>query len=148
MTSSDWMLVALRVAHSVAAVVWLSGGVYFVLALRPALQEADSAGQAVIAAAQRAYGDWAQIATIVLLGTGVVLTFERLSDGTGGLTYVALLAVKVAAGVWAFALVRARTRRQRRRNQRSRSELILTLGFVAFTLGVVLATLYGRGFVV
>jgi uncharacterized membrane protein len=141
------MLVALRVAHSVAAVVWLGGGVYFVLALRPALQEADSAGQAVVSAAQRAYGEWSKIATIVLLGTGVVLTFERLSDGTGGLTYVALLAAKVVAGVWAFVLVRARIRPRRRRNQRSSSELILTLGFVAFTLGVILATLYGRGFI-
>lgn len=141
------MLVALRVAHSVAAVVWLGGGVYFVLALRPALQEADSAGRAVVSAAQRAYGEWSQIATIVLLGTGVVLTFERLSDGTGGLTYVALLAAKVIAGVWAFVLVQARIRPRRRRNQRSSSELILTLGFVAFTLGVVLATLYGRGFI-
>ncbi|CAN5499040.1 hypothetical protein BH24CHL1_BH24CHL1_01770 [soil metagenome] len=147
MTSSDWMLVLLRVAHSVAAVVWLGGGVYFFLALRPALQEADSAGQAVAAAAQRAYGEWAQIATIVLLGSGVVLTFERLSDNTGGLTYVALLAAKVLAGVWAFALVRVRLRSRRRRNQRSSSELILMLGFVAFTLGIVLATLYGRGFI-
>lgn len=147
MTSSDWMLVALRVAHSVAAVVWLGGGVYFVLALRPALQEADSAGRAVVAAAQRAFGKWARIATIVLLGTGVVLTFERLSEGAGGLTYVVFLAAKVIAGVWAFVLVRARVRPRRRRNQRSSSELILTLGFVAFTLGIVLATVYGRRFI-
>lgn len=141
------MLVALRVAHSLAAVVWLGGGVYFVLALRPALQEADSAGQALVAAAQRAYGEWAQVATIVLLGSGVVLTFERLSDGTGGLTYAGLLGAKIVAGLWAFVLVRARVRPRRRRNQRSSSELILTLGFVAFSLGIVLATLYGRGFI-
>ncbi len=147
MTPSDWMLVGLRVAHSVAAVVWLSGGVYFVLALRPALQEADSAGQAVVAAAQRAYGEWAGFATIVLLGSGAVLTFERLSDGRGGVTYAALLGAKILAALWAFALVRSRVRSRRRRNRRSSSELILTLGCVAFTLGIVLATLYGRGFV-
>lgn len=141
------MLVALRVAHSLAAVVWLGGGVYFVLALRPALQEADCAGQAVVVAAQRAFGEWAQTATIVLLGSGMVLTFERLSDGTGRLTYVALLGAKIIAGLWAFVLVRARVRPRRRRNQRSSPELILTLGFIAFSLGVILATLYGRGFI-
>lgn len=141
------MLVILRVAHGAAAVVWLGGGVYFALALRPAFQEADSAGQAVLAAAQRAYGEWAQFATIVLLATGVVLTFERLSDGAGGLTYAVLLAGKILAALWAFVLVRVRVRRGKRRNQRYHSELILTLGFIAFTLGIVLATLYGRGII-
>lgn len=141
------MLVALRLAHSVAAVVWLGGGVYFVLALGPAARDADSAGQAVVAAAQRAFGEWAQIATIVLLGTGTVLVFERLSTGQGGWIYVALLALKILAALWAFLLVRGRIRARGRRNGRSRSELILTLGFIAFSIGIVLASLYGRGFV-
>jgi len=139
------MLVVLRIAHSVAAVVWLGGGVYFVLALRPAAQEADSAGKAVVAAAQKAYSEWGQIATILLLATGVVLVFERLSAGQGGWIYVALLALKIIAALWAFILIRTRSRR--RRNRRSSTELILMLGFVAFTLGILLASLYGRGFV-
>jgi uncharacterized membrane protein len=141
------MLVGLRLAHSVAAVVWLGGGVYFLLALRPAAREAGSAGQAVMAAAQRAFGEWSQIATIVLLGSGVILVFERLSTAQGGWIYVALLALKIIAAIWAFALVRGQVRRRGKRNQRSRSELIITLGFVAFTLGVMLASVYGRGFI-
>lgn len=144
------MLVALRLAHSIAAVVWLGGGVYFVIALRPAAREADSAGQSIVAAAQQAFGEWAQIATIVMLGTGAVLVFERLSAGQGGWVYALLLAVKVLAALWAFLLIRGRVRARsgrRRRNQRSRSELILMMGFIAFSLGVLLATLYGRGFV-
>ena len=141
------MLVALRVIHNVSAVVWLGGGVYYLIALRPAARESDSAGQTLVVAAQRAFGEWAQVATIMLLATGVVLTFERLSVGRGGLTYAALLAAKILSALWAFALVRARVRRRRRRNQRSSSELIVTLGFVALTLGIVLATIYGRGLV-
>jgi len=141
------MLVALRVAHSVAAVVWLGGGVYFLVALRPAAREADSAGQAVVAAAQKAYAEWGQIATIVLLGSGTVLIFERLSSAQGGWIYVVLLVIKVLAAVWAFVLVRTRVRAIRRRNGRASSELIITLGFVAFVTGVLLATVYGRGFI-
>lgn len=147
MSVSDWMLVALRLAHSLAAVVWLGGGVYFLLALRPASREADSTGQAIVAAAQRAFGEWAQVATIILLATGVVLTFERLSVGRGGLVYAGLLAAKIISALWAFALVRTRVRSRRRRNQRSSTELIVILGVVAFTLGVALATIYGRGLV-
>jgi uncharacterized membrane protein len=141
------MLVALRVAHSVAAVVWLGGGVYFLVALRPAARDADSAGRAVVAAAQQAYAEWGQIATIVLLASGTVLVFERLSSAQGGWIYVVLLAIKVLAAVWAFVLVRARLRASRRRNGRIGSEFIITLGFVAFVTGVMLATVYGRGFI-
>jgi uncharacterized membrane protein len=146
MTPSDWMLVFLRVAHSLAAVVWLGGGVYFVVALRPAAREAESAGQAIVSAAQQAFGEWNQIATIVLLGSGIVLVFERLSAGDGGWLYVILLVLKILAAIWAFILVSARFRNRRRRNKRASSELILSLGLVAFTLGVVLASLWGRGF--
>jgi uncharacterized membrane protein len=146
MTPSDWMLVALRVAHSLAAVVWLGGGVYFVVALRPAAREADTAGKAIVSAAQQAFGEWNQIATIALLGSGIVLVFERLSAGEGGWLYVILLVLKILAGIWAFILVSARFRNRRRRNTRASSELILSLGLVAFTLGVVLASLWGRGF--
>ena len=146
MTPSDWMLVVLRIAHSLAAVVWLGGGVYFLVALRPAVREADTAGRAIAAAAQQAFGEWGQIATIVLLGSGTVLIFERLSSNQGGWIYVALLVVKIVAALWAFLLVRARVRPRRRRNWSSSSELILTLGFVAFTVGVLLASLWGRGF--
>lgn len=146
MTPSDWMLVVLRVAHSLAAVVWLGGGVYFFVALRPAAREADSAGRAIISAAQQAFGEWSQIATVVLLGSGTILVFERLSTNQGGWTYVVLLVLKIVAALWAFLLVRARVRPRRKRNWSSSSELILTLGFVAFTVGVLLASLWGRGF--
>ena len=147
MTPSEWILVVLRIAHSAAAVVWLGGGVYFFVALRPAAREADTAGKAVVAAAQQAFGEWSGIATVVLLGSGTVLMFERLSADPGGWTYVILLVAKVVTALWAFALVTARVRRRVRRNSRSRPELIITLGFVTFTIGVLLATLYGRGIV-
>ncbi len=145
MTPSDWMLVVLRVAHNISAVVWLGGGVYFLVALRPAAREAGSAGQAVAAAAQKAFGEWGQLSTIVLVGTGAVLTFERLSDGRGGWIYAGLLALKIFSALVAFLLVRSMVRSRRGRHQRS-AELVLGLGLVAFVVGVLLASLWGSGF--
>lgn len=145
MSPSEWMLVALRVVHNFASVVWLGGGVYFLVALRPAAREADTAGKAVAAAAQKAFGEWGQLATIALVGTGAVLMFERLSDGRGGWVYAGLLALKILSALVAFLLVRSMVRSRKGRHRRT-AELVLGLGLIAFIVGIVLASLWGSGF--
>ena len=140
----------LRVAHALAAVAWLGGGVYYVLALRPQLRGADEQARAVARQAQREFGEWASVATLVLVATGVALMFDRLTDGRGTLAYVLLLTVKVAAALAAFwlagSLGRRRTvRRAARPLGIDRSWLILALGTVAFVIGVALASIYPSG---
>jgi uncharacterized membrane protein len=147
-SAADWFLLGLRIAHGLAAMLWLGGGVYFLLALRPALRDGDDRSRALVAAAQRAYGEWAQAATVVMLATGAVLSFDRLSSERGGLTYALLLAVKVASALAAFWLVGVRPGRRaasKRGSSRSRPELVAALGLTAFVLGVALSTVYGRG---
>src|SRR3954464_11822392 len=92
--------------------MWLGGGGYFLLALRPAIRATDDTARAVGAAAQRAFGEWAQVATIVMLATGAVLSFERLSTGRGGLTYAILLALKIVSALAAFWLAGLRPKRR------------------------------------
>lgn len=145
----------LRVAHAIAAVVWLGGGAYYVLALRPALRQADDEGRAVARLAQKEFGEWASIATLLLIVTGVMLMYDRLTDGRGTVAYVALLSIKVVASVGAFWLAGSFGRRRRRRLASSRrtsrntfidrSWLILMLGAFAFLIGVVLASMYPTG---
>jgi uncharacterized membrane protein len=140
----------LRVAHALAAVVWLGGGVYYVLALRPQLRGADEGARAVARQAQREFGEWASVATLVLIATGVLLMFDRLTDGRGTLAYVLLLSVKVVAALVAFWLAgslgrRARSRRRGRALPIDRAWLILALGTVAFVIGVALASIYPSG---
>lgn len=145
MTATEWYLVGLRLTHVLAAVVWLGGGVYYLIALRPALRETDEPPAAFVAATQRHFGDWARLCTLAMLATGAVLAFERLSGTNGGLTYVLLLAAKIAAAVVAFWLAGMRPRRrgtQPRRASRSKPETIVALGFFAFALGVVISTVW------
>jgi uncharacterized membrane protein len=141
----DWLLLALRLTHALAAAVWLGGGVYFLLILRPALRERGDEARSLVGDAQRAFGEWAQVATLTMIATGAVLTFDRLSSGRGGLTYAALLAAKIVAALAAFWLIGLRTTRRRRTARRSAPELVLTLGLVAFVLGVALSSVYGPG---
>ena len=140
----------LRLAHAVAAVLWLGGGAYYVLALRPALRNADPAVQAAGREAQREFGEWASVATLILIVTGVVLTFDRLTDGRGTSVYVILLAIKIVAALVAFVLTgmfvgRSTARRGKGKPKINRSWLILSLGTVAFVIGITLSVMYPTG---
>ncbi len=140
----------LRLAHAIAAALWLGGGAYYVLALRPALRSADPAAREVGRAAQAEFGEWASVATIVLIATGVVMSFDRLTNGQGSSTYVVFLGIKIVAAISAFWLTGTFVRNARRRQRQSktwinRSWIILTLGTIAFVIGVALSVVYPTG---
>lgn len=147
MTPGDAILILLRIAHASASLVWLGGGVYFAIGILPLLRSGESLQRSVAFSAQQRFGPWSKDATIVLLGTGMVLMFDRLSSGIGGLTYAVVLGIKVASGAFAFLLLGQRWRQRfaTRPRRLSTTSLVLTLGWVAFLLGVGLATYYGRG---
>lgn len=140
----------LRLAHAVAAALWLGGGAYYVLALRPALRSDDPAAREVGRAAQAEFGEWASAATIILIATGVVMTFDRLTNGRGTTVYVVLLGIKIVAALAAFWLTgtfvrNSRSRRRKSKTWINRSWLVLTLGTVAFLIGIALSVVYPTG---
>lgn len=149
MSATEAFLLLLRLAHAFAAAVWLGGGVYYLVALRPAMRESAEPPRAFVAAAQSLYGEWARVTTIVMLATGIILTFDRLANAGGGLQYAVALAVKIVVALAAFWLAGLRPGRRRRSRpaRRSRPEVILALGAVAFGVGVVLASIYGQGLI-
>lgn len=149
MSATEAFLLLLRLAHAFAAAVWLGGGVYYLVGLRPAMRESAEPPRAFVAAAQSLYGEWARVTTIVMLATGIILTFDRLANAGGGLQYAVALAVKIVVALAAFWLAGLRPGRRRRSRpaRRSRPEVILALGAVAFGVGVVLASIYGQGLI-
>ena len=141
----------LRLAHAIAAALWLGGGAYWLLALRPALRSADPQAREIGRAAQAEFGEWASVATIILIATGVVMSFDRLTNGRGSNVYVVLLGIKIVAAVAAFWLTGTFVRSARRRGRGksktwiNRSWVVLTLGTVAFVIGVALSVVYPTG---
>jgi uncharacterized membrane protein len=127
-------LIALRVFHALAALIWLGGGLYYLIAIRPLSQRPES--REFIQQAQARFQEWARTATLVMIASGTVLLFEGLSSGRGGITYAAILAGKIAAALAAFWLVSLR----RRRRGTSRAEVALGLGMAAFVLGVFISS--------
>jgi uncharacterized membrane protein len=143
-TAGDWFRLGLRLAHALAAMLWLGGGVYFLVAVRPASQETDDPPRAFVAAAQGYFSEWAQMAAMAMIVTGGVLVFDRLANGDAELTYVALMAVKISAAIAAFWLAGTRpARRATRARRRAAPEIIVALGLLAFTIGVALSSVYG-----
>lgn len=150
MSAGEGFLLFLRLAHAFAAAVWLGGGVYYLVAVRPALRDSTQPPREFVAAAQSLYGEWARTMTMVMIVTGVIMTVDRLSSVGGGLPYAVALAVKIVAALAAFRMAGVRIGRGARRGRsarRSRPEWILGCGALAFGIGVVLASIYGQGLV-
>ena len=113
MTITEAFLLAVRWAHNLAAVAWIGGSIFYLTVLRPALRRAgESTGQtnALVAAEFRGLVD---TAVVVLVLTGAILTFDRLSSRYVGVPYVAVLALKIGLALWMFLLAGSLRRRRR-----------------------------------
>ena len=144
MSVSDGFLLFLRVAHAIAAALWLGGGVYYLVIVRPAIRASSLPPGDALLATRQSFGELARTSTLVMVATGAVLMFDRLATDGEGVIYAALLAAKIAAAIGAFWLVSRRPGRRGGRTSRRTSELVLSLGMIAFVLGVVLASVFGR----
>lgn len=150
----------LRLAHAIAAVTWLGGGLYYALALRPQLAGAGEEARALASRAQREFVRWAFWATVVLIVSGIALMYDRLNAGGGTVVYVVILAVKVIAAAGAFFLTGVFTERrtkvraitgagrktvEQHRRRIERAWVLVCLGMIAFVLGIALSSIYPTG---
>jgi hypothetical protein len=86
---AEGLLVVLRWLHAAATIAFLGWSAVLWL---------DGPPRADVPAARQRFKEVTELTLLVLLATGAVLTFDRLSHGAGAL-YAAVLAVKVACAV-------------------------------------------------
>ena len=157
----DWILVAIRWGHALAAVAWVGGGVFYLLVLRPAWRRRDPGSEASRAVATEFRG-LVTTAMAVLLVTGTVLTVSRLTgDGATG-PYIAVLCVKIALALYLFYTVWLlrpsgegrpnaagpagdESRWRRARNRLTSTTAVLIIGVVVFGLADLLDALFEQG---
>ena len=111
MTGGDLFLVVVRWIHVVAAAAWVGGSIFYLFVLRPALRRSPEAGRKINEATAAEFGTLVDTCIFVILATGVILTFNRLTVGVTGPSYGLVLAAKIALSVWMFILARGRRRR-------------------------------------
>ena len=111
MTGGDLFLVVVRWIHVVAAAAWVGGSIFYLFVLRPALHRSPEAGRKINEATAAEFGTLVDTCIFVILATGVILTFNRLTVGVTGPSYGLVLVAKIALSVWMFILARGRRRR-------------------------------------
>ena len=108
----DVILLIIRWAHALAAVTWIGGSLFLLLAGRPALRAADSQGVVARALAVE-FRPIVATAIGVLIVSGVILAVSRLTSDAASLGYVGVLIAKIALAVYAFAIAWLLPRRRR-----------------------------------
>ena len=110
MDVADIILLVIRWAHALAAVVWIGGSLFMLLAARPALRSLrnetgdDKAGGLLGRALSAEFRPIVLTAIGVLIVSGVVLTVDRLTSDAAGVAYTVVLVAKIALAVYAFVI--------------------------------------------
>ena len=107
---ADAVLLAIRWAHTLAAVVWVGGGIFYWLAVRPNVRSGALSAEHARAIGER-FGKAAVLAMWVIAVSGAALFFASVSEPSVAPRYVALIAVKVALSAWMFFIAISRRKR-------------------------------------
>ena len=103
----------IRWFHSLAAVVWVGGSLFYVLVVRPYQRRPGSQGTLLGPEAMVQFRGLIDTCIAVLLVTGTILLFDRLTDATTGVTYLVTVSLKIGMALWMFAIARGRWQRGR-----------------------------------
>ncbi len=101
----------MRWLHALAAAAWVGGSIFYLIVLIPTLKRVPDVPRALSAAIGVEFRTVVVTSIIVLVATGAILAFDRLTEVEP--PYAATLGLKVVLSVWMFALVRDRRRHAR-----------------------------------
>ena len=160
MSAGDVFLLAVRWLHLISAASWVGGSVFYLLVLRPASRSSTELRQVVPSIVAAHFRVLVDVSIVVLVATGVILAFNRLTGGVVAAPYVVTLGIKAALSVWMFQSVlweRRRTavmaayrqqppvpstRRRRLLELVSGYNVVVTIGIVVFLLSDLLQALF------
>ena len=157
MDVADIILLVIRWAHALAAVVWIGGSLFMLLAARPALRSLrnqtgdDNAGGLMGRALSAEFRPIVLTAIGVLIVSGVVLTVDRLTSDAAGIAYTVVLVAKIALAVYAFVIAWLLPRRGNRvggvAGVLSGPAALTIVGVIVIGLADVLTWLFERGLI-
>ncbi|MCH9036150.1 MAG: hypothetical protein IH860_02360 [Chloroflexi bacterium] len=112
----DILNVAVRWIHAASAVLWIGGSIFFLVALRPALRDAEkrepSISRLIPSLVTAHFREWVHLSMVALLISGAILTFDRLTEPSTSPAYVGTLVAKIALSFWLFAIGTATYRKK------------------------------------
>ncbi|MBM3948097.1 MAG: hypothetical protein FJ312_02425 [SAR202 cluster bacterium] len=111
MTAGDIFFLIVHWLHVVAAAAWVGGSLFYLLALRPAARRQPEAAGLVRSAVGTEFRILVDASIIVLVVTGAVIAFNRLTNEAATPAYGITLGLKVALSLWTFMQVWAERRK-------------------------------------
>jgi uncharacterized membrane protein len=149
----DLFRIGLRWIHAIAALVWVGGSAFWYLVIGPALADQQRPPGDFLRTVGQSFTGLVQTAVPVLLISGMVLSFDRLSQPQATVLYYGLLGLKVVLALWMIWLNRELALRRRRPSgtgpRVSRgpapTTLILGLGLAVYFLADALKVVFEAG---
>ena len=161
MSTGEIFLVLVRWFHFISASAWLGGGLFYILVLNPTLNNLGKHKEIIGAKFSIEFRTLVDTCMFVLLLSGAILTFNRLTPNVIGTDYGIVLAMKLLLAVWMFMLARGRRRKTYSTNNPRESDImesgsmtrrfiqflssanmIVLLGIIVFLLSDILNALY------
>ena len=108
MSVTDIFFIVVRWVHLTSAAAWVGGSLFYLVVLRPSLRGSPNESREIKIAAGIEFRALVDTCILVLLATGIVLTFNRLNTNVVEIPYVAVLSVKIALSIWMFVIAKGR----------------------------------------
>lgn len=155
----DYVLLLIRWFHTIAAVVWIGGGIFYWIILTPVLRLSNSAPSLSMKISYE-FNRLVKLTIWVLVITGAILLTTRLAEEVASPEYVAILAVKITLAFLMFFLVYSMRKKNHFTNLAKSAApavtthkfipkplLITGLGIIVFFLSEVLQLIVEKGLV-
>ena len=136
MTLNDGFLLLIRWFHALAAVTWVGGSLFYVLVIRPQQRRAVGQGPAMGAEALNQFRGLVDTCMAVLLVTGTILLFDRITDVSTTTAYIVTVSIKIGLALWMFAIARRRWQRRRPAQVPPASPTVPQRGFLTRAMGL------------
>lgn len=155
MDLNDLFKIIVRWAHLISAAAWVGGSIFWLLVLKPSSGEKTDDGE-FQRSIQKEFRALVNTCIFVMLATGAIMTFDRLSSTTLGSNYVLVLGLKIATVSLMFYFIRAQRKSHSIKGSIKNStgtktlparllssyNLIIVLGLLAFLLSDLLYHIY------
>ena len=111
MDTGELFLLIIRWLHVVAAAAWVGGSIFYLLVIRPAIRSSSGSHGPLLTAVGKEFRTLVNTSIMVLVATGVILAFNRLTENIVGPPYAITLGIKSLLSVWMFMQVQSERRR-------------------------------------
>ena len=109
---TDVFKLVVRWAHMVSAAAWVGGSLFWLLVLKPSIKnDQDGSSKTNRGLGERVAKEFRSLVDtciFVLLATGAIMTFDRLTPGEVGVNYVLVLGMKIIFVAIMFYIIRAK----------------------------------------